>query len=224
MLKKGFREIRKGNGIYEIEKNKERKKVKPWLGDIFSFIYDYIMIKSVIPKKLNASVQKHDDFLKEKLSSFHKKNILELAAGSGNLSNFIDNDNNYIGIDISKGLLKKAAKKFENVGFKNVKFYVCSAEELPLNNKIFDLCICNLSLNFFDDLETVVKEIKRVIKDKGIFLCSTPIPERNKKNNKINGTLRSEKELKDVFEKYEFSFQSFDLENGAIFYFKATLK
>ena len=51
MLKDEIKVIRK-KGLYYIVKNGDRLlKFKPWLGDIFSFLYDFIMKNSIFPKK-----------------------------------------------------------------------------------------------------------------------------------------------------------------------------
>lgn len=212
------------NGIMHLYKLGKKIKCKPWLGDLFSAFYDSIMEKSVFPKKFEASKKNHWNFLSNILKDIHTSNILELATGSGDLLEVISYDNNYTGLDISKGLLKIASKKFLSKGFKDPRFYLCKAEELPFKDQIFDTCICNLSLNFFSDLNIVIKEIKRVLKNKGIFICSIPVPERNKKQSNINGKLYTEDEFKDIFSANGFDFSAFDYQNGAILYFKAEKK
>jgi ubiquinone/menaquinone biosynthesis C-methylase UbiE len=73
-------------------------------------------------------------------------------------------------------------------------------------------------------LDSVIKEAKRVLKSQGIFICSVPVPERNQKQNIIRGKLYSENELKEIFEMNGFYFNSYDFRNGALLYFKVTLK
>ena len=130
------------------------------------------MKKSIFPKKFEASIDAHNQFLTKELKELHHKNILELATGSGNLAEFLPCDNKYIGIDISNGLLKIAHNKFTKMNFNDFKLFLCSADEIPFKNNYFDICICNLSLNFFNDIKTVVKEIKFVLKNNGIFICT----------------------------------------------------
>ena len=223
MIKSGI-EIVKRNGISYLYKNSRKLRYKPWLGDLFSFLYDSIMTKSVFPKKFEASIEKHKQFLKDELSGIHEKSVLELATGSGNISEILPGDNIYSGIDISEGLLKIAYKKFIKADFKNFELFLCGAEELPFQDQLFDICICNLSLNFFSNLTTVLKELKRVLKNQGIFICSIPVPERNQKQSVIRGNLYSENELKNIFEINGFNFTSYDFRNGALLYFKAVTK
>lgn len=85
----------------------------------------------------------------------------------------------------------------------------------------FDIGICNLSLNFFKDIESFILELKRVLKSKAPFYCSIPVIDRLQKNTKIKGTIFYEKELKSLFETKGFNFISLDYCNGALLYFKA---
>ncbi len=146
-----------------------------------------------------------------------------MATGSGNLSEILHCDNKYTGTDVSEGLLKISYKKFVKNDFKDFELVVCNAEDLPFQDKTYDICICNLSLNFFSELDSVVKEVKRVLKDNGVFVCSVPIPEKNKKQSVIRGNLLSEIEIKEIFERNGFDFTSYKFINGALLYFEGIL-
>ena len=206
---------------YVLDKNGKPIKYKQWLGNVFSFLYDRMMENSVFPKKLSGSIHKHFEILKKELQNTHNKNILEIATGSGNAVKFINNDNSYTGTDISRGLLRLAEKNFSSYGFRNAEFYIASAESLPFKDRFFDVGICNLALNFFDDIECFISELKRVLKTSGVFICSVPVPERKSPKSKINGKLYSEKELSGFFSKHGFSFEALPHENGALLYFRA---
>ena len=224
MLRNGIKVVEK-KGLYYIVKNDgSLMKFKPWLGDAFSFLYDFIMKRSIFPKKFGGDMSKHYEILKEQLQGVHGKKVLELASGSGSAVNFLPNDNQYIGTDISPGLLKKAVKNFRNAGFKNAEFYVVNAEALPFNDNYFDIVLCILSLNFFNDIEKVFNEIKRVSNKGANFICSVPVPERNSLQSTIRGTLYSENELEKICQKNGLSFESIPIENGALLYFRAILQ
>jgi ubiquinone/menaquinone biosynthesis C-methylase UbiE len=213
--------VKKQNINYVLDEKGHIKKYKPWLGDVFSFLYDRIMEKSIFPKKFNAAIDKHIDILRKECKDIHHANILEIATGSGNAALFLNTDNNYTGIDISQGLLRKACSRFKELGFERVDLYLASAEDLPFQDHVFDLAICHLSLNFFDDIELFIKELKRVLKVGAIFFCSVPVPERQPERSTIHGTLYSENELKTFFEKNNFRFESKSHKNGALLYFTA---
>ena len=160
-LKESLKVTQKNNIYYVLDDNGKIIKYKPWLGDIFSCLYDRIMEKSIFPKKFKGSIVKHFNILKEEYQDIHGINLLEIATGSGFSSELISNDNSYTGTDISSGLLSQAVRKFKNSNFRDTEFYVATASDLPFNNSYFDVVICDLSLNFFGEIHTFIKEIKR---------------------------------------------------------------
>jgi ubiquinone/menaquinone biosynthesis C-methylase UbiE len=212
------------NGInFLLDKDNKLIKNKPWLGDIFSFLYDSIMEKSVFPKKFNASVEEHYKILGKIFENVSGKVIIEFATGSGDAIRFLKNKNIYAGVDISSGLLRLAKKKFDQYGFKTFELYSADACETPFQDNTFDIAICNLSLNFFQSIDMFLSELQRILKPNGIFYCSVPIPERKKTKSVIHGTLYKFDDLKKLFENKNFSFEPFSNKNGALLYFKATL-
>src|SRR5271157_1174716 len=161
-------QVTKKKGLYYIVESGNRlRRFKPWLGDSFSFLYDFIMKNSVFPRKFGGDIQKHYEILIQELVGTHRRQVLELATGSGSAIHFLDNDNQYTGTDISPGLLKQAAKRFRKAAFPEPEFYVVSADDLPFGNGIFDLCLCILSLNFFSNAEMVFQEVRRVLVPEG---------------------------------------------------------
>ena len=223
MLKNGIKAIKRKGLYYIVQDGGKLLKFKPWLGDAFSFLYDFIMQNSIFPKKFGADINRHYEILSGQLNAVHEKRVLELATGSGSSVNFLPNDNQYTGTDISPGLLRKAVILFNNAGFKNFDFYVTSADELPFDENLFDVVLCILSLNFFDDITKVFKEIRRVSDKDSIFICSVPVPERNRLKSTIRGTLYSENELEKICQEIGFRFEKIPGENGALLYFKAIL-
>ncbi|MBM9512047.1 class I SAM-dependent methyltransferase [Desulfogranum marinum] len=221
MLKKGAKVISKKGVNYLLGNDGKPQVFKPWLGDSFSFLYDCIMMKFIFPKKFGGNMGKHLDILCRELKDVHGKRVLELATGSGSAVNFLHADNSYTGTDISPGLLTKAVNRFRSVGFDQAEFYVTDAECLPFEDASFDVCICILSLNFFDDLYKVLKEVKRVITTCSVFICAVPVPERNTLGSTIRGKIHSEEELMKIFSENGFTFERIPCENGSLLYFRA---
>jgi len=210
-------------GINYILDDKKKITFKPWLGDTFSFLYDHMMENSVFPNLFGGDIEKHTEILKEELGQIHNKKILELGAGSGIAASYLPSDNVYTGIDICPGLLKRACKRFEEYGFNNADFYVAKAEDLPFEDNSFDICLCMLSLNFFDDIHRTLREIQRVLAAKGTFCCAVPVPERKKTKKTIHGTLLSEKKIQSLCTETGFTYHPMEKENGALLYFRAVL-
>jgi len=224
VIKNGIRIIRRKGLYYMAGRGDRPLKFKPWLGDCFAFLYDGIMEKSVFPRKLGAELKKHEDILGAVLAGVHQKRILELATGSGSAARFLPRDNQYTGTDISPGLLKKAVVHFRKAGFRNASFYITGAENLPFADNAFDVVLCILALNFFNDIDQVFEEIKRVTSPDGVFICSVPVPERKKVQSSIHGTLYSEEELQRICKAHGFYYETIDGDNGALLYFRAVKK
>jgi len=224
MLKNGIKIINKKGLSYIVEDGGRPLKFKPWLGDAFSFLYDFIMKSSIFPKKFDGDINLHYEILSKELNGVHEKRVLELATGSGSAVNFLPNDNQYIGTDISPGLLRKAIRNFRNAGFKNAEFYVTSADALPFEDNLFNVVLCILSLNFFNDIKNFFQEINRVAAPDAIFICSVPVPERNKVQSTIRGTLYSEEDLRKMCKEHGLSYETILSENGALLYFRATIQ
>lgn len=217
--------LQKKNGIHYILDEKGRHvKYKPWLGDQFAFLYDRIMERSIFPKLFGGSISRHFEILRMEFENVHDKSVLELSTGSGILAGFLPADNTYAGIDISRGLLKKALKRFKKHGFADFELYVSSYRSLPFMDNSFDRAVCILSLNFYDDAEGFLQELIRVMKPSGVFFCCVPVPERKPVKSSIRGTLHTESGLKAIFEQHNFEFESLPYVNGAVLYFQAVLR
>jgi ubiquinone/menaquinone biosynthesis C-methylase UbiE len=224
MLKNGIQIIKKNDLCYIVKSESSVKKFKPWIGDSFSFFYDFIMKNFIFPKKFGGDMSKHYEILSQELKGVHGKRVLELATGSGSAVNFLPNDNQYTGTDISPGLLRRAVKSFRSAGFKDAEFYVASSDDLPFDDNLFDIALCILSLNFFNDAKKTLQEIKRVATQDAVFICTVPVPERNKLQSTIRGTLYSEEDLERICEDNGFRYKSIPHENGALLYFKAIVQ
>jgi ubiquinone/menaquinone biosynthesis C-methylase UbiE len=179
------------------------------------------MRRSIFPKKFGASMETHREILASILGDAHGKRVLEISTGSGSIAKFLSPDNAFVGTDISPGLLRRAVKKLQGAGFSDTSFYVVPAENLPFEDRAFDLVLCVLALNFFADADRVLDEVKRVLAPGGALVCAVPVPERKKTSSPIRGTLRSEDELKPLLNRHGFGFEPVPAENGCLLYFKS---
>ena len=139
-------------------------------------------------RNLNVRIKLHEMFSTNK-QGFHewifsqlnlKENIkvLEIGCGPGALwyknfneiPKFID----ITLVDLSAGMLEDAKKNIEEVtSSKNFKFVNANIEKLPFKNKEFDIVIANHMLYHVPDISAGLAEVKRVLKDNGVFYSST---------------------------------------------------
>ena len=153
ILLEGKKTVLKKSIHYCLNEKGKIETYKPWLGDLFAFLYDRIMEKSIFPKKFGGDINKHFQILKMEVEGIKDQTIIEFATGSGNMVELLHPGNHYIGTDISAGLLQLPKKKLLKKGFKDFELHLTDACQTPFADNIFDLAICNLSLNFFSDID-----------------------------------------------------------------------
>jgi len=102
--------------------------------------------------------------------------ILEIGCGNGALWTenqvLIPSDINIILSDISEGMLRDARR---NIGQEDERFTFEAFDcmQIPYEEHSFDLVIANHVLFYCDDPDAVFREIRRVLKPDGSFICST---------------------------------------------------
>lgn len=99
--------------------------------------------------------------------------ILDIACGKGMLSLRIAKKGCEVyGIDLSDVAINQAKYISEQDAIKNCDFMVGNAEKLPYPNDYFDKIVCSSALEHFDNDLMALKEMDRVLKDKGILSIS----------------------------------------------------
>jgi ubiquinone/menaquinone biosynthesis C-methylase UbiE len=138
------------------------------------------------------------------LGNVKDKRILCLGCGAGEECGHLKSlgAKEVIGVDISKGLINEAKKKFPKIEFK-----VMDMEKLKFENSSFDLVYSSLVLHYVKDWTKVLKEIRRILKNSGECLFSTHNPvywsaEKNDDKKNKSRILGYKKDKKT--EKYEF--------------------
>lgn len=149
------------------------------------------MEKTLKSQYLNATnittrIQLHRDFSRNTQGWFpwiyqncgispHMK-ILELGCGNGALwtenRSQIPEQVQIILSDISEGMLRDARR---NIGLEDPRFsFLCfDCHQIPLPDRSFDLVIANHLLFYCENIPLVCKEVRRILKPGGTFLCST---------------------------------------------------
>ena len=218
MIQAGVTTVKRG-GLFWLVRDGRRVKFHAWSGGLFAGLYDRIMQYRVFPKLFSADYARHAVILKQMYAPIRLQSVLELGTGSGSAAGMLVPDNRYTGVDVSPRLLRRAAVRFE--AFTKAELYVVSADCLPFDNRIFDACICALSLNFFPEPNKAIAEAARVLKPGGRFYGCVPIASRAARA--VHGTQFEPSRLKLLFGRHGFDFTQVAT-NGALLYFTATRK
>ena len=101
------------------------------------------------------------------------KTVLDLACGEG-YGSFLMADvaKKVVGVDIDKETIEHASLKYSK---NNLEFVVGSMTDIPLpGEKLFDVIICFEAIEHIREHDELMKEIKRLLKESGILVISTP--------------------------------------------------
>ena len=119
-------------------------------------------------------IQRRINLLKELLNINPGDKVLECGCGSGNftlnLASSLEDGISIYAIDLSESQLKIAANKVQRT---NVTFLTRSITKSEFNNGFFDFVIGNSILHHLD-IDSALKEIKRILKPGGKLLFFEP--------------------------------------------------
>jgi ubiquinone/menaquinone biosynthesis C-methylase UbiE len=97
--------------------------------------------------------------------------VLDIAAGTGDQSLFaariVGPGGSILATDISAEMLTIAARVVQQEGLTNITTRVMDAEQLDLQDNAFDAVICRLGLMLIPNLQSALREIRRVLKPGG---------------------------------------------------------
>ena len=136
-------------------------------------IYDYYRTADKYVEKISASgeanYREYVDFIKE--FAGQRKNILDLACGSGTTSNMLARDGYKVcGMDISSLFMEKAvAKKGPNL-----KFICGDILKIPFKDETFDCVSICLAIEHLTDIPQALNEMIRVTKTHGRLIILSP--------------------------------------------------
>ncbi|NEO93286.1 MAG: class I SAM-dependent methyltransferase [Moorea sp. SIO3G5] len=94
----------------------------------------------------------------------HQGSVLDIACGTGILSELLQGDFDYTGIDISSKMLDYAAKR----GYKTIHKPIETALA-EIDSQSYDFVFCLSSLLFVEDVATAIKQMNRIARQTIIF-------------------------------------------------------
>jgi len=125
-----------------------------------------------------------------------KLNILDVGCGNGWLIGQLakEFDHNYFGIDLNLEELKQADRLFTK---ENVKFIYGDINKASLPTDTFNIVVLNSSLQYFKEVDTLLKELLTISKSYGeVHIIDTPFSLPNDVIRERNNSLKHFTSLK----------------------------
>jgi demethylmenaquinone methyltransferase / 2-methoxy-6-polyprenyl-1,4-benzoquinol methylase len=154
------------------------------INQLFSDIHEqYDTMNHVLSLGIDKIWRK--DIASEAIMDMKKYKILDIAAGTGDLSLAIyracdkaGKDAKILGVDFNKDMLSVAKRKVKKLGL-DIKFEQGDALALRFPSNSFEVVTNSFAMRDFDDLSKFVSEIHRVLKKGGkIVLSDMSKPEK----------------------------------------------
>jgi glycosyltransferase involved in cell wall biosynthesis/SAM-dependent methyltransferase/uncharacterized coiled-coil protein SlyX len=101
------------------------------------------------------------------------KKVLDFASGEGYGSYMLSKEAKLVtGVEIDEKTVKHASSSYIS---KNLEFMQGSILKVPIEGeKMFDAIICFEAIEHVEEHEELMKEVKRLLKDDGVFIVSSP--------------------------------------------------
>tara|TARA_B100000029_G_scaffold488688_1_gene545544 strand:+ start:2215 stop:2919 length:705 start_codon:yes stop_codon:yes gene_type:complete len=102
-----------------------------------------------------------------------KKKLIDVACGTGDIGKlYLDNtsiNSKITCVDINERMITKGKKKLSK--YKNIKWILAPAENLPIPDNTFDFYTISFGLRNTKNLNRTISEALRILKPGGRFLC-----------------------------------------------------
>lgn len=95
--------------------------------------------------------------------------VLIIGCGSQDDMSIIPDGCEGIGIDISAEAVKKSKERYPRFSY-----FVADATNLPFSDSSFDCVVCSEVIEHIPEDERALSEVKRILKNNGIFIITTP--------------------------------------------------
>jgi len=190
--------------------NRQNKERRFW--DRFARYYD-----SFIDKVFRKTYKTILENIDSDLNIDHK--VLEIGTGTGIIPfSIYSKVSSIVATDISSEMIHIAHQKLERTKIKNIDFQIQDSYNLTFPDKSFDIVIASNLFHLLFEPEKPINELKRVMKDNGIFIAPTLCVGENTKS-RIIATLIGLLSGFKVVNKWSYTdFKSMLTNNGLIIY------
>ena len=189
-----------------------RQNIEKRFWDRFANYYDFFIDK-VFRKTYKTILENIDS----EINISH--NVLEIGTGTGIIPfSVYSKVSSIIATDISSEMIHIANKNLIKSKIENIDFQIQDSYNLTFPDKSFDIVIASNLLHLLYEPEKPLKEIKRVMKDDGIFIAPTLCVRENTKSKIIATVIASLSGIK-VVNKWSFKdFKNLVTNNGLVIY------
>jgi len=163
-------------------------------------------------KKFKTNPKSKYEWIYDHFPKNENLNILELGCGTGLF--WLANRNNIVKSwsitlsDYSEGMLETTKNSLSRLNY-NFQYEIVNAENIQYSDNSFDIILANNMLYHIQNRDTAINNIRRILKDEGVFIASTM-----GKNNllELHNYLYTFLESKNS--KFKFREYTFSLDNG----------
>ncbi len=123
--------------------------------------------------------------------------VLDLGTGSGYMSFPLAEkypDVTIVGLDIVEMALERNSKKAEEEQLNNLSFLSYDGSNFPFEENSFDLVITRYALHHFPDIKHSISQVRRVLKQTGMFFISDPTPNENDTERFVDAYMQLKKD------------------------------
>ena len=139
--------------------------------NVFDQVYDhYDLMNDFMSLGIHRLWKKN---LLNMMNPSHNQKLIDVACGTGDIAklylNYVNIDSQITCTDPNKSMIKKGRAKLSK--FKNLKWVIASAENLPVPDNSFDFYTISFGLRNTKSLVKALTEAYRVLKPGGRYLC-----------------------------------------------------
>jgi len=128
--------------------------------------------------------------IRSKLGEISGGSVLDVGTSQGDfiktLMKSLKDYEAFVGIDISEKDLEKAKKRFQN---EPVTFEIMNAEEMSFDDNSFDTVCFSYSVHHLENVESVLREMKRVLKQGGYLILQEMFSDEDQSDAKLTEIL-----------------------------------
>jgi len=145
--------------------NRQNKEIKTW--DKIASNYDSF-VKKMFDKTYYSILENIDIELKA------NDNVLEIGTGTGIISfSICSKVSSIIASDLSPEMVSIAKQKQKDSNIENIDFQIQDSYNLTFADRSFDIVIASNLFHLLYDPAKPINEVKRVMKDSGVFIVPT---------------------------------------------------